>query len=159
MAPGQYYAIDLPPLNTGQGPPLSGGDWYREFIAECARFTVSVGDSLQLEPGNMVGPTQQGVNNLIAEDPGAYWDDASSSVLNSEYAVSPRVVLVPFFDPRLPPQSGRNNVVVTKLGAFFLEGTAGGGDVIGRFIDTTATGIPCAGGLGNGLVKGVALVQ
>ena len=26
------------------------------------------------EPGNMVGPTTQGIDDLIAQDPDAYWD-------------------------------------------------------------------------------------
>lgn len=159
IAPGIYFAIDLPPLDSDQGPPLTGANWYREWIADCSPYSVGIGDRLQLEPGNMVGPTRQGVDDLILLDPGASWDSGSSSVVNSAFGRSPRVVLVPLFDPTLPPQSGRNEVTVTKIGAFFLEGTAGGGDVIGRFIGSTAAGAPCPGGLGSGLVKGVALVE
>ena len=32
------------------------------------------GDLLLMEPGNMVGPTTQGIEDLIAQDPDAYWD-------------------------------------------------------------------------------------
>ena len=159
MASGQYYAVDLPPLHSPLGAPNTGADWYREYIAHCEPFIVMIGDSLALEPGNMVGPTRQGVDDLIAQDPNARWDNASQTIINSAFGRSPRVVLVPMFDPRLPPNPGRNWVQISKIGAFFLEGTAGGGDVIGRYMETTTTGGPCPGGLGNGLVKGVALVQ
>ena len=67
--------------------------------------------------------------------------------------------LVPFFDPTLPPSSGRNYVTVAKLGAFFIESQGPGGSVTGRFIQITTQGNPCAGGLGSGLVKGIVLVE
>jgi hypothetical protein len=70
------------------------------------------------------------------------------------------VGLVPFFDPTLPPVSGRNYVTVSKIGAFFIENVRPGGEVVGRFIQITTQGSPCAGGgLGTGLVKGIVLVE
>lgn len=159
IAPGIYFPICLPPIDSEYGSPLTGAAWYREWIAECCPFPVEVGDRLLVEPGNMVGPTRQGVEDLIALDPNARWDNSSNTIVSSDFGRSPRIVLVPFFDPTLPPQSGRNEVTITKIGAFFLEDTAGGGDVIGRYIGATTAGLPCEGGLGTGLVKGVALVE
>jgi hypothetical protein len=59
----------LPPIGSDQGDPLSGGNWYRQWIAECCPYLIEVGDRLQIEPGNMVGPTRQGIDQLIARIP------------------------------------------------------------------------------------------
>ncbi|MEW6749876.1 MAG: pilus assembly protein TadG-related protein [Candidatus Latescibacterota bacterium] len=143
-----YYAIDYPPI--GEGTPIPGADQYREWIAGCVDPSVSVGpgDTLQVEPGNMVGPTRQGVEDVIALDPGAYWDPVNKEVVGSAYAVSPRVVKATFFDPAIGVRddlSGRKYVVVRDIMVFFLEGQGGGGEVLGRFIRTGAPdGEPCA---------------
>jgi Putative Flp pilus-assembly TadE/G-like len=160
MAPGQFFPIDLPSMDCNCGTaPQTGGSQYRWNIAHCNGFTVNPGDRLQLEPGNMVGPTRQGMQDLIAADPGAYWSASDGTVKGSRFGLSPRVALVPFFDPTIPPASGRNWVRVVKLGAFFLENVDSNGNVIGRFIEVTVQGTPCAGGNDNSLLKGIALVQ
>jgi hypothetical protein len=119
---------------------------------------IEPGDRLQLEPGNMVGPTMHGMEDLISLDPGAHWDSATKTIQNSAFGASPRIGIVPFFDPTLPPASGRNWVTVVKLGAFFIEEVQGG-DVTGRFMQITTGGVPCGHGLGNSLVKGIVLVE
>jgi Flp pilus assembly protein TadG len=160
MAAGQYFPIDLPPMNCPCGiAPQTGGSTYRDNIANCNQYVVGPGDQLQLEPGNKAGPTSQGVQALIDQDPGAYWDSSTKSVMGSAFGKSPRVILVPFFDPTSPPTSGRNWVNVTKIGAFFLEGVQGNGDVTGRFIKATVDGPKCAVQNPGTLIKGLALVQ
>jgi Flp pilus assembly protein TadG len=159
IAPGIFYPIDYPPLNNEEGiKPYTGGSWYREWISECEPFMIEPGDQLQLEPGNMVGPTRQGMEDLIGQDPGARWDSETKTIVNSAFAESPRIGMVPFFDPTIPPTSGRNWVTVVKIGAFFIEGIQGG-DVTGRFIQITTGGVPCGHGLGNSMVKGIVLVE
>lgn len=159
IAPGIFYIVDLPPLGTGQGKPLTGGAWYRRWVADCSPHIVRVGDRLQLEPGRMVGPTGQAVRDLIALDPGAYWDDSAGAVKGSAFSLSPRVGLVPFFDPTLSPGPGRNYVTVVKLGAFFIESIQGNNEVRGRFVQLTTQGSPCAGGSGSSFVKAIVLVE
>jgi hypothetical protein len=160
IAPGQYYPVNYPPLDHPTDNPLTGGDWYRQWMVECEPYVIEPGDRLQLEPGNMVGPTAQGVGDIIASDPGAYWDSATQSVMGSAYGLSPRIGLIPFFDPTQPPTSGRNWVTVSKIGAFFIEDLGNGGDVIARFIQVTIAGEPCTGaGVGNSFVKGIVLVE
>ncbi|HEX6791765.1 MAG TPA: pilus assembly protein TadG-related protein [Candidatus Krumholzibacteria bacterium] len=160
MAPGQFYPIDLPPLDCGCGvDPETGGDQYRWNIANCNRFTVGPGDRLQLEPGNKVGPTRQGMQELIDADPGAYWSSGDQTVKGSNFGLSPRIALVPFFDPTSPPESGRNWVRVVKVGAFFLESVGPGSQVQGRFMKVTVQGPPCAGGNGNSFLTGITLVE
>ncbi len=160
IAPGIFFPCDFPPLDNEEGiKPYTGGDMYRQWISECEPFMVEEGDRLQLEPGNMVGPTSQGMDNLIAQDPGARWDSGTHTVVNSAFGLSPRIGLVPFFDPTLPPTSGRKWVTVTKIGAFFIESIKGNGDVTGRFMKVTIGGVPCGTGLGNSLVKGITLIE
>ena len=159
VAPGIFYPVDFPPLDNEEGiKPYTGGAWYEEWISECEPFMIEPGDRLQLEPGNMVGPTMHGMEDLISLDPGAYWDSATKSIANSAFGESPRIGLVPFFDPTIPPTSGRNWVTIVKIGAFFIEGVQGG-DVTGRFMQITTGGVPCGHGLGNSMVKGIVLVE
>lgn len=160
IAPGQFFPIDLPPLDCACGEdPETGGDQYRWNIANCSPYTVAPGDRLQLEPGNMVGPTRQGMQELIDADPTATWDDVNNTIAGSKFGLSPRIVLVPFFDPTSPPESGRNWVRVTKIGAFFLEAMAQGGEVRGRFMKVTISGEPCAVKNEGTFVKGIQLVE
>ena len=68
IAPSFYYPILL---NDGLG---NGASSYRTRIEQCTGATLEVGDYLSVEPGNMVGPTGQGVTALVAQDSGAVWD-------------------------------------------------------------------------------------
>lgn len=122
---------------------------------------VEPGDKLQTEPGNKVGPTRQGVLELISEDPGAYWDSGSKSIKGSRFKdplLSPRVALIPFFDPLQPPYSGRNYVVVHQLGAVFVQGIDGRGNITGRFIRAVPYKPKDSGG-GNGMLAVARLIQ
>jgi hypothetical protein len=148
--PGQYFAVDYPPIN--KGTPVRGADQYRENIAGCTNVNnilVEEGDELLLEPGNKVGPTNQGMRALIAQDPNARWDAASQSVVDSAFPISPRIVYIPIHDPRIQIQSGRNTIIVTKIVAFFMERMTGSGEVQGRFLKVRGRGEPCATGPGQ----------
>ncbi|MEW5773579.1 MAG: pilus assembly protein TadG-related protein [Thermodesulfobacteriota bacterium] len=142
VAPGQYSAVDLPPVNKGD--PVTGAAEYKENIAGCTgsnTVLVELDDELCLEPGNMVGPTDQGLRQLLAQDPYAAWDDASGSITGSDFPDplnSPRVGIVAFYDPRYPPTSGRNTLRVYQLGAVFIENVQGQGVITARFINTLA---------------------
>jgi len=122
---------------------------------------VEPGDQLQTEPGNKVGPTKQGVQELIAEDPGAYWDAGSKSIKGSAYKdplLSPRVALIPFYDPLYPPTSGRSYVTVKHLGAVFIQGLDGKGNITGRFLKAVPYA-PKDTGAGNGMLAVARLIQ
>jgi len=142
VTPGHYQPVDYPAVN--RGTPQTGADMYRTNIAGCSgsnNTRVSINDQLEIEPGNMVGPTQQGLTDLIAQDPGATWNDSTKSIENSAFSnpmQSPRVALIPFYDPRFPQVSGRNMITVYQLGAVFIEAANGSGDVTGRFIKAMA---------------------
>jgi Flp pilus assembly protein TadG len=142
IAPGQFFPIDLP-LPEG---PDTGGDRYRENIANCNGQIVDIGDSVWTENGNMIGPTKQGVQELIDLDPGASWDPVDG-IVNSAFppGASPRIGRVPMFDPRVPPGTGKQELEITNIAGFFIEGVGGNGRVTGRLVPTTGTGGPTPG--------------
>ncbi len=158
IVPGQFFPVCFPPLGQAEGP-RTGGAIYRTWIAGCEPYTVSVGDSLLLEPGNMVGPTIQGVDEIIARDPGAYWDTGSKTIRGSAFGTSPRVIKVAYIDPSRPPNSGRQHVFVSKIGAFFLESTGPGSRVNARFMQLATPGVPCDDESQGSFVLGYILVR
>jgi hypothetical protein len=151
---GHFYAIEL------DGDPSGGASEYRNCIREpcCWPYEIGLGDSLLVKPGNMVGPTRQGTQDLIDQDPSAYWDNASQSVQGSVYGTSPRAVKIALFDPRYTPKSGRNWVTVSNLGAFFVESVRAG-DVTGVYMGLTTQGEPCAGPGDPTFLVGLRLVE
>ncbi len=142
IAPGQFFPIDLPQPSG----PVTGGSNYRDNIATCNGQVVSLGDTLMTENGNMIGPTKQGVDDLIAQDPDATWD-STVGVVDSAFppGASPRIVRVPMFDPRYPPTSGKQDIQITNIAGFFIEGIGGNGKLTGRLMPATGTGAPAPG--------------
>lgn len=141
---GWFYAVDFAPINTGD-PVITGADIYREWIWTCEPFMVSVGDQLQIEPGNMIGPTGQGVADLIDLDPNAYWDASTGTVKGSDFPTSPRIINVATFDPSVGMQTdvnGKDYLTVVKLVVVFLE-DIDGKEVIGRFMRKLTDGQIC----------------
>lgn len=141
VVPGWFNPIDLPPV--GQGSPEAGASVYRERLADagfCLRdfgtYSVGPGSKIQVEPGNMVGPTRQGIKDLIAGDSAATWDPAKGVVnaAGEQNPHSPRIVRIPLYDPRLPITSGRNYLTVVKVASFFVESVDNKDNVRGRYI-------------------------
>jgi hypothetical protein len=154
--PGFFYPVDFPPVNRGN--PVEGAQAYEQNIADGSIYDVFIGDSLKIEPGNMVGPTQQGITDLIAQDPYLDWDSGQNYVYDTQTGQivdsSPRIIKIPLYDASYTPPSGRNGVRVIGLAAFFVTGIQGR-DVTGVFMEYTTTGTP---GNGNSSLKGVKLV-
>jgi hypothetical protein len=113
---------------------VTGADEYRWNIRNC-NTTVMEFDALLLqEPGDMTGPTIQGVDELIALDPNAYWDDSQNKVITNMNP-SPRVAIIPVYDPiyyDTGKRNGRNaDLKVANYIGFFIESIAGN-NVYGR---------------------------
>lgn len=123
-----FYPIALPGGN--------GGEWYRTNIPGCWPGVAEIGDMVPVEPGNMTGPTKQGSEELIAKDPGAYWN--GDHVVSSQKP-SPRVVVIPVFDPFVYEegrQHGRLDIKIANFVGFFIEDMVGN-DVRGRLVPMT----------------------
>jgi len=150
-----FYCVDFPPLN--KGTPLTGASVYLDNILYGSRMAIEIGDVLLVEPGGNTGPTKDGVRQLVAMDPDATWNTATNEIDGSLFAefASPRVCKIAMYDPNFPPEAGRQEVTVIRLGAFFLVGLQGK-DVIGRFIEITTGGV---WGPGDSDLYGVKLVE
>ncbi len=112
-----------------------GAARYRQNICSCNSSIIDLDTEYLIEPGNMVGPTFQGVQQLIAADRDAYWDSRTNSVV-SEYGMdSPRVVTVALFDPGEITQPGRQYIRFNNFARVFIEEQASRRDpVTGRFL-------------------------
>lgn len=74
-APGNYQAVKLPRKRSADGtvnpdgiPPQSGADAYRDAIAGVVCWQLGVGDILEVQTGDVVGPTIQGIERNGNED-------------------------------------------------------------------------------------------
>ena len=126
ITPSFYYPLALP----GSG----GGSDYRWNIENCNTSIMQFDDLMIQEPGNMIGPTAQGIQTLIDKDPSAYWDTMCNCV-HTSMRPSPRVAIIPIFDP-VYYETGKQNGRIADLKAanfigFFIEGL-NGNDVLGR---------------------------
>ena len=142
---GHFFAIDL----CGD----TGASDFRDRIASVCKddCSVNIGDNLVLEPGNMVGPTKQGIGALLDQDPGV-WNEDSDTVVGSTYdpyTESPRFIHIPVYDPEQMLHQGRVEMTVVGFAGFWLSGfDSKQGTVTGYYVpDTTPMG---AGGSGPG---------
>ena len=126
IAPSFYF-----PYAIGDS---TGADDYRWNIGNCNTTVMTFRNPLMAEPGNMTGPTAQGMADLIARDPNAHWDSVNDKVITT-MSPSPRVVAIPLFDPVYYDEGKRNGrnadlMAVNYLG-FFIEEMQGN-NVVGR---------------------------
>jgi Flp pilus assembly protein TadG len=177
-SPSFFQAWVIP--GTGKGAAS-----YRNNIATCNNAEITLAtdyefddteDSETSEPGNMVGPTFQGMQDLIGQDPDACWAEeadpnhagytrgevrlmsgGSCSAAYPSWESSPRVITVPLFDPA-QIQSGRTSLQFNNLGVFFIEEQEKRKDpIVARFLFfAKGTG---SGPTEGSLVKKIRLVE
>ena len=127
---GNYYAVRFPPVQYADGTPgdpLNGGKDYRTSIADrscAATGTAAVGDWLDIEQGNMSGPTLQGVRELCG---------ASGQSFNCNTDI-----LVPVWSQR-STRSGSTWVQILYIGAFKLT-RYDRGQITGRLLSLAQVG-------------------
>jgi len=107
---------------------ISGASEYEWNIANCNTTMMAWGDLLLAEPGNMVGPTTSGIDQLLAKDVNAWWNDSTRKVV-STMAPSPRVIAIPVYDPNYYDEGKRNgrnaDLKVANYVGFFVVGRQG----------------------------------
>ncbi len=175
VSSGWFRAIRLPRLD-GQ----NGGDVYRENIESCNGLpssyaspdvvcpaTIGQDDMAywaargcyKVETGNMVGPTSQGIEELILRDAGASYNAASKEIVGSKYSPatkSPRVVPIGVMnvDQYLSQDPNGSTPVIRleNIYGYFIEGMGdvaadgsmtlnkAGKSVIGRIMTIPASG-------------------
>lgn len=103
--PSFYYSWKM--------PDDIGGDFYRENIAHCNQSRMVYDPDrptvMIQEPGAKAGPTLQGIQDLIDQDPGARWEPAPGcNCVKSSFAQSPRVFPIPLFNPQVYAEGKAN---------------------------------------------------
>ena len=145
-----------------------GASVYRDTIVNGTQTAISVGDALELETGNMVGPTIQGTRALIDADPGSAWNAEKNlpesdqfSVDGGSWSKSPRVIRIPIYDPDEALRNGRTDMTVAAFAGFWIESIGQQGTVIGRFVPNSAFGSlgPSDGPTNGPVVKMLHLVE
>ena len=146
IAPGIYHPVVTNPI---EGP---GANNYRDNIRYCDDFVHTIpppGEpgypyELFFEPGNMIGPTRQGIDDLMGLDTGASWFDPDGPGGDPGYPVSTcmefgtctdadgnfsglsaRWIALPLFDPDhydAGRPSGRQTVEIVDIIGLWLEG-------------------------------------
>ena len=143
LSPGNFYAVRF--------PGASGGDDYRDEIIGCANAYLRCGELYDVEPGNMVGPTKQGVEGLIGDPPRFTWDgdDDSPYVRVSDgkfFDIAENVVVAPIWnicgEGFCPPDGDgkvQGKLRIIGFGIFWLVGIDGN-DVKARLITLGSCG-------------------
>jgi hypothetical protein len=122
ISPSFYFSLTLGP---GGGP--RGSDEYRWNIANCNSTLMQYDDMMIQEPGNQMGPTVQGAQDLWDLDPGATWNTTCQCVVGSAFPAgkSPRVFPIPLYDPEFYSEGVRQgryaDLKVANWIGFFLE--------------------------------------
>lgn len=176
FSPGIFFPWRLPVDDTqddcasggGGGGQDSGGATYRNNICTCNNSLIRLGEEYEyeLEPGNMVGPTAQGISDLMAlETRQIEWDnDVGPVYVNSdgsrESAIgSPRVIKIALFRPDEISGSGMQSISFNNFALMFLEGQRNAqAPVIARFM-YFADGEGVAGPATGSLVRFLRLVE
>ena len=183
VSPGWFRAIRIPRLDCSS--TAGGGSCYEDNIGSCGGLPTTywspgnepcpedIGTDAAYwatqgcyatEPGNMVGPTRHGVEELIATDPGAVWVPGvpesegyvDNSIHGEDWLASKRIVPVGVLDIEWfmsQDPSGANGVLrLVNIFGFFIEGmgdidaagnvtfSPSGKAVIGRVLTLPATG-------------------
>jgi Flp pilus assembly protein TadG len=173
--PGHFFAWEMPedPIDSDPKCKAGGGgaSAYEGQICECNDAEIYLDTEYDIKPGNMVGPTKQGIEYLTSLDPKAKWvpgpGGVGGTVTGSNWAEwrdSPRVIKLALFDPAEEVKSGRISIEFNNIALMFVEdyirpkGQDPGEDaIVGRFL-TFAQGSSTAGP-GGPLAKVLRLVE
>ncbi len=146
-------------------PGDTGGDFYRDNIANCNQSIMKRTDIIIQEPGDKSGPTIQGIQMLVDKDPGAFWEPkpGCNCVRGSAFAISPRVFPIPLYDPEKYADNQKNGrvaeFVIAQFLGFFAEPPVGNSipgritEVVG-LVDKDAGPAPV-----NSFARAIRLVQ
>ena len=152
MQPGQFYAVRM--------NDSAGGNDYRTNIASCSQDVITCQQTYTLEPGNMIGPTIQGVNDLTGSPPDTYmcvgeYQDSLGNISNT----SRSLIIAPLWetcnldgfcpDNRLPDGGATAQISVAGFALLFVDGTQGN-DVNAHLLGVFGCGSTAGGPPGPG---------
>jgi Flp pilus assembly protein TadG len=128
----QPVTLKYSQIGPGNWGPLAlganGGNTYRYNIENGYQGPISLGDWINSETGNMVGPTRQGFNARWSE----YLQVDPSGTATTHSLSDPLVVEMPLVNWGSP--NGKSQVQVTGFAAFWITGVQNSGNVTGEFL-------------------------
>ena len=141
---GNFQALDFDSLDHAvcgfpviNDPGQSGGSDYKDNIIGNTNIVAHIGDFVTTKPGDMTGPTKQGVTDRLA---------GISPLLTLEQweaagrPETKQLCIIPICE-RIEDQNGRAVLRIVSFATFFLESEVIGNDTVnGRFIEWTAPG-------------------
>ncbi len=131
--PGNFYAVRLPPIADANGNflgnPDPGGNAYQNNIGGCFDEMIHVGAYLQIEQGNKVGPTGQGIAELCNQ---AGPSQCTSQGLNSTF-IEPYMIKAAIWSSQTSQFGGVDAVRIKYIGGFALMAYRHPGEVYGYF--------------------------
>lgn len=152
---GNYGGLTFPNCDNGPcaGMSPTGSSTYRCLLENGYCCEIRAGQVLDTEPGNMSGPTRQGLTQRFNND-----TDRRQGICYSDYSGNgSRVIYVPI---TTDPGSGRSPVTVLKFAAFFLKNVPGSGQsatITGEFLYETVPG--SGGGSSDGTAFAIRLIE
>ena len=149
LAPGQFFAIQL------NNDTDTGGKDYKNNIALCASGAVYCNTSYNTKSGNMVGPTTQGVTDLIGDPPDTWVSlyHYHHPTTNTTTDTSRSLAVAPIWDVcgftgfcpgNQFPSGGNTYVTVVGFALIFLDGVKGG-DVQAHIVNVAGCAAPNGG--------------
>lgn len=148
--------------NRGRGGSGRGADSYRRNICSCNASVIDLDTEYLIEPGNMVGPSYEGLRALIDADPDAYWDEDENRIVSDYGNDSPRAITVALFNPGEITKGGRQYIRFNNFARFFVEEQVSRKDpIVGRFMYYVASagGSSDSGKRTGSLVKRIRLIR
>lgn len=125
-----------------------GGNEYRENIEEGAETDLRIGDMVDTQTGNLVGPTRQGAESRIYNYPNTLFDDfddLAGSYAGGNCLLDPdsQFIIVPVIES-LVDAHGHSEVEILNFACFIITGIedmdgdtefGNGVAIVGRFLD------------------------
>jgi Flp pilus assembly protein TadG len=131
---------------VGEFPDSKGANDYRDSIASCSSPYLHCGDRLSVKSGNMVGPTIQGVQQLIGDPPRFSYISPGQYQRASDgkfFDISESVILVPIWSSCgtgfCPVGKVKGELQIVGYAAVFIEGVSGE-SVVARLVNIASCG-------------------
>lgn len=145
LGAGNFGPVELP----GDG---SGASTYRSRLAgdlPALTITSTPITTVSTKPGNMKGPTSQGLSSRLAKETDSrFTNDATAwsnwlNAYNTTTGMFPstwRIMLVPIVKDPTVPVNGRSTVTIVGCAGFFIESAPKNQPVVGRFLQGVYAG-------------------
>jgi hypothetical protein len=152
---GNYGGLRLPACDNGPcaGMTPNGANTYRCLLENFYCCEIAIGEVLGTQPGNMSGPTRQGIIARFNQD-----SDRRENICHSDYAGNgARIITVPM---TTPAGGGHSDVTVTGFATFFLRRLPGHGNDSILYAEFLYRSVPGgAGGPSSGTALTLRLIE